>query len=99
MKKIGCILLCSLVINGCGTPGEITRNTITEKYDFVTESSLPYEEDTQLYSDTRDTDSEKKSQESSKGEKREFTDEEMEKLAEIRKRFNVAGRHPGFDRK
>ncbi len=30
---------------------------------------------------------------------REFNDEEMEKLAEIRKRFNVAGRHPGFDRK
>lgn len=76
MKKIGCILLCSLVINGCSTPGETTRNTITEKYNFVTESSLPYEEDTQLYSDTRDTDSEKESQESLKGEKREFTDEE-----------------------
>ncbi len=30
---------------------------------------------------------------------REFTDEEMAKLAEIRKGFNVAGRHPGFDRK
>lgn len=30
---------------------------------------------------------------------REFNDEEMGKLAEIRKRFNVAGRHPGFGRK
>lgn len=75
MKRIGFIVLCSLVISGCSTPGETTKNTITEKYNFVTESSLPYEEDTQLYSDVRNTDSEKENQESVKEEKREFTDE------------------------
>lgn len=75
MKRIGFILLGSLVISGCGTPWETTGNTITEKYNFVTESSLPYEEDTQLYSDVRDKDSEKENRESLKEEKGEFTDE------------------------
>lgn len=75
MKTIGFILLCSLVISGCGTPWETTGNTITEKYNFVTESSLPYEEDTQLYSDVRGKDSKKENQEVLKEENREFTDE------------------------
>ena len=74
MKRIGFIVLCFLVISGCSTPRETTKNTIAEKYNFVTESSLPYEEDTQLYSDVRDSDSKKENQESVKGEKTEFTD-------------------------
>ena len=75
MKKIGFILLCVLVISGCSTPGETTKNTITEKYNFVTESSLPYEEDSQVYSDARGVDSEKENQESLEGEERKFTNE------------------------
>lgn len=45
MKKTGFILLCSFLIGGCMLPWKNGENTILGKNDFVTESSIPYEEE------------------------------------------------------
>lgn len=43
MKKLGFVLLCSFLICGCMLPWKTGENTIFEKDNFVTESSIPYE--------------------------------------------------------
>lgn len=41
MKKIGYILLCLLILNGCVVPGNIDKNTVLGDARLIKESSLP----------------------------------------------------------
>ena len=81
MKKLGFVLLCSLLIWGCVLPWKNDKNTILEKDNFVTESSIPYEyeNDKTAYrlpgTKTASEEMEDGSPEPVESERKEFTDE------------------------
>ena len=52
MKRIICLLLCAVFLQGCMIPGEINKDTVLGNTAMVTESFLPYEKEEAVSDET-----------------------------------------------